>query len=148
VTPPLPPTALGQTNRRRVTQVTASCGGACHGVYIDPLGFALESFDGLGRQRELDNGQPIDTSGSYPLAEGVRPFADGNELMRVLADSAQVHTCYSQRVTGYALGRDLVESDRPLLESLGRVSQSQSLKELIVALVRDATFRTRKDGLP
>ena len=148
VIPPLPPLALGQTNRQRVSQFTASCGGACHGVYIDPLGFALESFDGLGRQRELDNGQPIDTSGSYPLAEGVRPFADGNELMRVLADSAQVHTCYSQRVTGYALGRDLVESDRPLLESLGRVSQSQSLKELIVALVRDATFRTRKDGLP
>jgi len=68
--------------------------------------------------------------------------------MRVLASSAQVHTCYSKHLTSYALGRDLVESDRPVLESLGQLRGSQSLKELIVALVRDPIFRTRKGGLP
>jgi hypothetical protein len=135
-----------QTTRQRTTQLTASCGATCHS-YIDPLGFAFENFDGLGKQRELDNGQPIDTTGIYPLAEGVASFADGNELMKVLANSAQVHTCYSKHLTSYALGRDLAESDRPLLESLGKVSQSQSLKELIVALVQGPMFRTRKDGL-
>ncbi|MEP7052236.1 MAG: DUF1592 domain-containing protein [Pseudomonadota bacterium] len=145
--PLLPPLAPAQTNRQGVTRFTASCGGNCH-QYIEPLGFALEGFDGLGRKRELDNGLAIDTSSSYPLEEGVAPFTDGKELMTVLAGSAQVHTCYSKQVTSYALGRDVVESDRSLLESLGKVSSAQSLKELIVALVRDPAFRTRKGGMP
>jgi hypothetical protein len=145
--PPIPVFVPGQTNRQRFEQLTASCGATCHG-YIDPLGFAFENFDGFGQKRELDKGQPVDTSASYPFAEGVEQFADGNELMTILANSAQVHTCYAKHVTGYALGRDVVESDRPLLESLANVSRSKSLKELIVALVRDPAFRTRKDGLP
>jgi hypothetical protein len=145
--PPPPPNIPNQTNRQRTVQNTASCGGKCHSL-IDPLGFAFENFDGLGRKRELDNGQPVDTTGSYPLAEGAASFADGNELMKILAGSAQVHTCYSKHMTSYALGRDLVESDRQVLESLGKVSASQSLKELIVALVQDPLFRTRKDRLP
>ena len=145
--PPEPPQIPNQTNRQRTSQITATCGATCHS-YIDPLGFAFENFDGLGRKRELDNGQRIDTTGSYPLAEGVASFADGNELMKILADSTQVHTCYGKHMTGYALGRDLTESDRPLLESLGKVSRSQSMKELVVALVQDPMFRTRKAGLP
>jgi hypothetical protein len=147
VIPAVPPALPDQTNRQRITQLTESCGGTCH-RYIDSLGFAFENFDGLGRKREIDNGQLIDTSGSYPLAEGVTPFTDGNDLMGVLSRSAQVHTCYSKHVTSYALGRDLVESDRDVLKSLANVSRSQSLKELIVALVQDPLFRTRKDGLP
>jgi hypothetical protein len=146
--PSLPPMIPGQTTRQRVTDFTQGCGGTCHRVYIDPLGFAFESFDGLGRERESDNGQPVDTTGNYPFAEGVKDFADGTELMTIMAGSAQVHTCYAKNVTGYAFGRDLVESDRPLLESLAQVSSKQSLKELIIALVRDPAFRTRQEGVP
>ncbi|HET7539976.1 MAG TPA: DUF1592 domain-containing protein [Polyangiaceae bacterium] len=145
--PPVPPIKPGQTNRQRITELDSSCGGLCH-RYIDPLGFAFENFDGLGRKRESDNGFPVDTTGSYPLAEGVASFADGTELMKLLADSTQVHTCYSKHVTSYALGRDLTESDRSVLESLAKVSRAHSLKELVVALVRDPAFRTRKDGQP
>lgn len=143
----LPPPAERETNRQLVSEFTQGCGGACHS-HIDALGFAFENFDGFGQKRELDRGLAIDTTGSYSFAEGVELFADGNELMQILARSAQTHTCYSKQVTGYALGRDVVESDRPLLESLGEVSRSHSLKELIIALVRDPAFRTRKDGLP
>jgi len=145
--PPLLPLATGQTNRERVTSSNSSCGGGCH-RFFDPLGFAFENFDGLGRVRELDNGFPVDTTGSYPLAEGSVSFNDGKDLMKTLAGSTQVHTCYSKQVTSYALGRDLVESDRALLESLAKVSRSQSLKEIILALVRDPAFRTRKAGQP
>jgi hypothetical protein len=145
--PPLVPIATGQTNRERVASSNTSCGGSCH-RFIDPLGFAFENFDVLGRERELDNGVPVDTTGSYPLAEGSVSFAGGKELMTALASSGQVHTCYSKQVTSYALGRDLVESDRPVLESMAKVSRSQSLKEVILALVRDPAFRTRKVGQP
>lgn len=145
--PPLPAVVPGETNRQRVTRFTAGCGD-CHSVYVDPLGFALENFDGLGRERQTDNGQPVETSGSYPFAEGIKTFADGNELMGVMAKSSQVHTCYSKNLASFALGRDVVERDRPLLESLARVSSSESLKEMVIALVRSPAFRLREEGLP
>jgi hypothetical protein len=145
--PPVPPAIPGQTTRERVTRLDGSCGGACHEA-IDPLGFAFENFDGLGRQRELDNGRPVDTTGAYPFAGGAESFAGGVELMRILANSGQAHDCYAKHVTSYALGRDLVERDRPMIHALGVVSGSQSLKELIIALVREPAFRARKDGLP
>jgi hypothetical protein len=137
----------GLTTREHLTALTADCGDTCH-TAIDPLGFALESFDGLGRERDEDNGAPVDTAGSYPFAEGVRQFAGGNDLMGIMADSMQVHTCYSKNVAGYALGRDMAESDRALLEGLGQVSLVRSLKELVLALVREPAFRARAEGAP
>jgi hypothetical protein len=107
-----------------------------------PLGAALEGFDGLGRERDMK----VQT-GSYAFAEGDRSFAGANELMDILADSAQAHTCYSKNVTAYALRRDLVEGDRPLLESLSQVSLARSLKETIIALVRDPAFRERTEAV-
>ena len=145
---PLPPLQPGQTNRQLVSKVSEECGSACHAVLLDPLGFALEGFDGLGRERDRDNGAPIDTTGSYPFSDGVVNFADGTELMNAMAASVQTHTCYARKVTSYALGRDIVEADRPLLESLAGVSQTESLKELALALVRAPAFRTREERLP
>jgi hypothetical protein len=114
----------------------------------ESLGIALENFDGLGRERAEDDGKPVMTAGSYPFADGVREFADGNELMGIMADSLQVHTCYAKSVTGYALGRDMAAADRPLLEGLGQVSLEQSLGEMAVALVREPAFRARPVGAP
>jgi len=144
VIPPVPEPVMGQTTRERVVQLNGACGSSCH-RYIDPLGFALENFDGLGRTRATDGGRAIDTSGTYPFVDGVHAFADGNELMTIMANNAQVQTCYAKQLTSYAFGRDLVESDRRLLDSLAKVSGSHSLKELIIALVKNPAFRNRKD---
>lgn len=142
--PPLPAQAPGQTNRQRIEAETA-CGATCHG-YIDPLGFALEAFDGMGRYREEDNGSPVDTAASYPFADGTQSFSTGQELMQILAGGVQAHTCYAKKLSGYALQRDIVEDDRPLLESLAVVSREESLKEMIIELVRDPAFRLRKEA--
>jgi hypothetical protein len=68
--------------------------------------------------------------------------------MRIMADSMQVHTCYSKNLTSYALGRDVAERDRPLLERLGEVSLTDSLRALVIALVRDPAFRRRSEVAP
>ena len=145
--PAVPPPVAGQTNRERIEQLTADCGD-CHRVFINPLGFALEAFDGIGRKRELDNDRPLDTSGSYPFANGEKHFADAEELMQIMADTTQAHTCYAKKVTGYALQRDVVEDDRPLLEELSEVSRNESLKALVIALVRNPAFRLRAEDRP
>jgi hypothetical protein len=145
--PSLMPLAPGHTNRERVEALTARC-GSCHTDYLGPLGFAFEGFDGTGRARDVDNGVPVNTAGSYPFEDGTRQFADARELMRIMADGTQAHTCYAKKLTGYALQRDIVAVDRPLLDELAAVSRERSLKEMVISLVRNPAFRLRQEGTP
>jgi hypothetical protein len=131
-----------------VTATTEACGGACHGTYLNPLGYAFEGFDGLGSVRDQDNGQPIDASGSYPLGDGVVQFADAQELMQSLAQQPQAHACFAKKMASYALQRDIVDADRELVDSLTPVSRGGSIKDVIVALVRSPAFRLREKDLP
>ncbi len=139
--------APGHTNRERVEALTERC-GSCHSDYLDPLGFAFEGFDRAGRARDVDNGVPVNTTGSYPFEDGTREFADARELMRIMADGTQAHTCYAKMLTGYALQRDIVAGDRPLLDDLAVVSRERSLKEMVISLVRNPAFRLRQEGTP
>jgi uncharacterized protein DUF1592/uncharacterized protein DUF1595/uncharacterized protein DUF1588/uncharacterized protein DUF1585/uncharacterized protein DUF1587 len=145
--PDIPAPKLNQTNRQVITDLTSGCGKECHGQIINPIGFAFENFDGLGRARSMDNGSPVDTSGSYPFAEGFEDFADSTALMQIIATGSQAHQCWAKKMAGYALERDLVEAERPLVVALGAVSQQgASLKDVMVELVKQDAFRTHVGG--
>ena len=148
--PPVPPLEPGQTNRQRITRLTSGCGGSCHNQLINPVGFAFEHFDGMGQWRDTENGKTIDSSGGYPFAEGYKTYADAGELMRAMADGEQAHTCYAKKIASYALQRDIVASDMPMLGALKTASMAQggSIKQVIVELVRNPAFRTRVGGTP
>lgn len=145
--PTLPPLAARQTNRTRLEAATAAC-GSCHTTIIDPLGFAFEGFDTVGRQRARDNDIAVDTRGTVSLDGANRAFTGAKDLMKILADSTQAHSCYARRFMSYALQRDIVAGDEALLTDLTAVSRSKSLKELLVSLVRSPTFRMRAEVMP
>jgi len=144
--PPIPPLMPGQTNRQRIDTLTGTCGMSCHNDMINPLGFAFEHFDGMGQWRDTENGGlTIDSSGSYTFADGTtKTWADAAGLMQVLAATPQTHTCYSKKLASYALQRDVVASDMPMLTSLTSASMAAggSVKQLIIQLVRSDAFRT------
>jgi hypothetical protein len=147
--PPIPALMPGQTNREMITMVTEGCGRQCHTFYINPLGFAFEHFDGMGRLRTTDNGKPVNTAAAYPFAEGYRSFADAAELMALMADSRQAHACYAKKIAGFALQRDIVHDDVATLDALTQVSMSSgALQDVMLALVRDPAFRVRKGVAP
>jgi hypothetical protein len=148
VLPSVPALEPNQTNRQRYEALTNTCGKPCHTVYINPLGFAFENYDGLGRTRSTDNGQPVDTTGSYPFADGTQSFSGAAELMQELANGSQAHQCWSKRLAGYALERDIVDAERPMVDALGAVSQASggSLKQVMLALVKSDAFRTHVGG--
>ena len=127
----------GQTNREMITTLTGGCGRQCHTYYINPLGFAFENFDGMGRLRTIDNGKPVDTAAAYPFAEGYKPFAGAADLMQLMASSKQAHACYAKKIAGYALQRDIVQSDLATLDALSQVSMAGgSIKQVMLALVQ------------
>jgi hypothetical protein len=145
---PLP--VADATNRERVTQATSgpTC-ESCHHVYLNPLGFALENFDGLGRLRSEDEGRAVDTSGAYPFVEGRLDFAGARELMSLLAESQQAHRCYAAHLSEYGLAHVLGPEEESVVDALATASLdgSASLADLVVELVMDPAFHTRR-GAP
>jgi hypothetical protein len=148
--PSVPELKPDQTNRERITALTAGCGGTCHNSFINPVGFAFEHFDGMGQYRDMENSKPIDSAGGYPFAEGYKTFANAGELMRAMADGEQAHTCYAKKVAGFALQRDIVATDMPMLTALKTASMASggSIKQVMLELVRNPAFRTRVGGTP
>jgi hypothetical protein len=147
VVPPLPELEPGQTNRERLTAMFGGCGGACHEA-INPLGFAFEGFDTVGVVRDRDRGQPIDASGSFRFSSGTDTFADAAELMTKLADDDLPYACYAQKLASYGLQRDVVEDDKELIASIAAASRTGAIKDAVLTLVGDPTFRLRQKDLP
>jgi len=152
VIPAIPPLVAGQTNRQRIDTLTATCGQSCHNDMINPLGFALEHFDGMGQWRDTENGGlTIDSSGSYTFVDGTkRNWTGAADLMQTLAETPQAHTCYAKKLASYALQRDIVVSDMPMLTALTSTSMAStgSVRQLVIDLVRNNAFRTRVGGTP
>jgi len=147
--PEIPPLGTGETNRERITTLTGEC-GECHDTFINPIGFAFEDFDGMGQFRTTDNGQPVDTTGAYPFMEGYMSFTGSADLMQLMANGQQAHACYAKKVSGYAMQRDIVMADLPMLEGLAAVSSAAggTIKQVMVELVKHPSFRTRVGGAP
>ena len=92
------------TTRQRVTMQTQpdTC-QACHGM-INPIGFTLEHFDAVGRFRESENGQPIDATGVYQLANGeIKTFQNARQLAVFLVTNEQSHQAFALQLFNYLL---------------------------------------------
>ena len=91
---------------------------SCH-ARMDPLGFALENFDAIGRWRTVDDGETrIDPSGTLP--DGTK-FQGPDGLRRVLlARGDQFVETLTEKLLTYALGRGLESYDGPVVRSITR----------------------------
>lgn len=146
--PPLPELSADQTNRQRVELLTGdqACSG-CHGVLINPLGFALEHYDGVGQYRDSDNGQPVDASASYSIDGQTVSYDGAVQFAQTLAQSNQAHECYARRWAEYLYGRDFDRtqiSEQNLVLQGGALSHSGArVTDLIAQLVATDAFTSR-----
>jgi hypothetical protein len=141
-----------QSDRQRVEAHTGigTCGAACHGGYINPLGYAFENFDGLGRERDMDNGNVVDTLSAYPFeSDMMTEFSGAPELMDIIANLDVAHTCFVKNLASYGLQRDIIADDQALLDQLTTVSMSAegSIKGILRALAKSPAFRERPAAL-
>lgn len=119
----------------------------CH-IRMDPLGFALENFDAVGRYRTEDDGVAVEASGALPdgtLVDGPRG------LQNVLLARRQefVETLAAKLLT-YALGRGLESYDRPAIREIRRRVESEDYRfsALVAAIVDSVPFRLRRIPQP
>ena len=145
--PPIPADdGMTMTSRERIEMHTGpgTCGASCHGTFINPVGFAFESFDGLGQYRTEENGLPIDAAAAFEFADGLMAFDGASQFNETIAGQIETHDCYTKHWVEYALGRDTAGSDLDLIQSLGdRSLEGVSIKNLIIELVKSEEFRSR-----
>jgi hypothetical protein len=145
--PQEPAAATGKSRRERLAahRIEPTC-KACHDQ-MDPLGLALENYDGIGQFRTTDSGVPIDPSGT--LSDGTS-FATPQQLAGIIAKDPALPRCVARHLFTYGLGRSL-RSDSDLDSAmLDQATQSfvgggQLLPKLIEAIVMSDVFRKRED---
>jgi hypothetical protein len=120
---------------------------SCH-TTMDPIGFGLETFDGIGRYRTDDGGEPIDSSGQLPDRDGFsgETFSDAAGLGRILAGNERFPQCVAEHMLTYALGRGIETADEHWVESIAATAMDDGghLRALIVSIVTSDPFRMRR----
>jgi hypothetical protein len=144
VVPDIKPPSPGVTTRQRFAEHAMNPCATCH-LLFDPIGFAFENYDGIGRYRTTDNGQPVDASGTLEVGSDKVTFKDAVELMPALAALDQVRSCVATQWTRYLLRREETQGDMPSLAAVQKVfhDSSYDMRELLVAIVTSDAFTRR-----
>ncbi|AMV32300.1 hypothetical protein VN12_09265 [Pirellula sp. SH-Sr6A] len=143
--PQLPDSVPENLSERQLTELHVSAPGCsnCH-RRIDPFGFALESYDAIGRYRTSDKaGHLVDTKTALPdgtVVSGVTELRDYLVRTRNNEFLLQFH----RKLLGYALGREVMLSDKLFLESLAQRATTESsygIGDAVEAIVMSRQFR-------
>jgi hypothetical protein len=139
--PERPPTMRDAMVRHRANP---ACAG-CH-ARMDPIGFAMEHFDAIGRWRETDNGAPIDATGVFPEGTAFTGIA-GLERELLRRPETFVGTV-AERLLMYGLGRNLQYYDQPTVRAIlrGAPAEQHTLTSLVLGVVRSRPFQMREAG--
>jgi hypothetical protein len=136
----MPASVRERMEKHRSNPVCASC----H-AQMDPLGFALENFDAVGRWRTMDEGNiRIDASGMLP--DGTK-FDGPGELRQVLAGrSDEFARTVIEKMLIYALGRGLEYYDMPTVRRIQRDAAAADYRwsSLIQSIVQSTPFQMRR----
>jgi hypothetical protein len=117
---------------------------ACH-ARMDPIGFALENYDGVGKWRTVDAGAAIDASGVLPDGTKFDGGAGLTQLMLTKYRDDFVRTAAEKMLT-YALGRGVEYYDNPAIRSITREAAKSDYRfsSLVLAIVKSAPFQFRR----
>jgi hypothetical protein len=154
-TPPPPPPAnvplideasTGETVslRQQMEKHRADPGCAsCHSK-MDPLGFALENYNAIGKWRTNDGKFPVDATGTLPNGQ---KFNGPTEMRAVLTSKLPLFAhCLAEKMLTYSLGRAMDAKDRRTLAEIERNWKAKEYKfqDLIFEVVHSLPFQSRR----
>lgn len=137
--------ALSMRERMEAHRANPVC-ASCH-AQMDPMGFALENFDAIGRWRTANSdGSRIDASGTLP--DGTT-FDGPVGLRRVLQKAGgQFVNNVTEKLLTYALGRGVEYYDAPVVRAVSRESARDNYRwsSLILGIVKSTPFQMRRSA--
>ena len=145
--PPLEPPKQSERNltvRERFAghRERSDCAG-CH-AKLDPLGFALENFDPVGRWRQTyENGREVDSSGKLFRKHSFKNVAEFKDA--ILAEKARFTRAFAEHALSYALGRSLTPADTPAIDRITErvIADDFRLQTVLYEVVQSEPFLNR-----
>ena len=117
---------------------------SCHKV-MDPIGFAFENYDAIGRYRTKDNSLPIDASGKLETGE---PFGNAADLRSILLNQKREYftRCITEKMLTYALGRGLEYYDKRTIDGIviRLKGNNYRFNELVQGIVSSLPFDMKR----
>jgi len=119
---------------------------ACRGCHqlMDPIGFALENYDGVGRYRKTEDAKPLDVTGGLP--DGSK-FTGVEGLQKALLKRPEVFAAtFTEKLMTYALGRGVETIDGPAVRKIVRETKEKDFKfsSFILGIVNSTPFQMRR----
>jgi mono/diheme cytochrome c family protein len=114
----------------------------CH-ARMDPIGFALENFDAVGRWRDQDGGKPIDVSST--LADGTKVNGVTGVRDLILRNPERFVNAVTQKLLMYAVGRNVQYYDAPAVRAIVAESAKSdyTFSSLVLGVVKSVPFQMR-----
>lgn len=141
---PLAASEPGQTIRQQLEahRQMEPC-ATCH-TLMDPIGLGLENFDAIGQYRTMENGVPVDATGTL----NGKNFSGLRELTTLLQGDARLQGCFTRQLLTYAVGRTFTSPGArsyadALVQSASAAGHS-GMRDMIAAVVQSEAFRTRR----
>jgi Protein of unknown function (DUF1588)/Protein of unknown function (DUF1585)/Protein of unknown function (DUF1592) len=133
--------SLSLRERLEQHRANAACAG-CHNL-LDPVGFALENYDAIGRWRDTEDGQAIDTSGS--LWDGTQLHGADDLERAILASPELFAQTLTEKLMTYALGRGTEPFDAPAVRKILHQSEPDGYRfvDLVRGIVKSVPFQMR-----
>ena len=129
-----------QMVKHRENPVCASCHQK-----MDPIGFAFENFDAVGRWRTLDNGEPINAASQLDSGE---KFRDATGLRKILAVRKRdlFVRCLTEKMLTFALGRGLEFYDKRAVDGIVKQMERDGFKfeTLVMGIVKSLPFDMKR----
>ncbi len=119
-----------------------ACAG-CHSR-MDPIGFAMENFDAVGRWRDRDGDNPIDPSGVFPSGEKFDGMAGLKAAL--LSRPEQFVSTVSEKLLMYAIGRNVQYFDEPAVRAIVKegARNNYTFASLVLGVARSVPFQMRE----
>jgi len=134
----------GTVREQMAKHSTNAVCASCH-KKMDPIGFAFENFDAVGRYRTEDNGAPVDAGGQLDSGES---FKNAAELRAIFATkkSDLFIRCVTEKMLTYALGRGLEYYDkRPVDKIIERLDGNDDRSfHLVMGIVESLPFDMKR----
>jgi len=111
---------------------------------MDPIGFSMENFDGVGHWRTNDHGAPIDASGTLFNGAAVNGIAG---LRQMLAGNPDVFVgVMTEKMLTYALGRGITYNDMPVVRKIMQDARTGNYRfsSLVLGVVKSAPFQFKE----
>jgi hypothetical protein len=113
---------------------------SCH-VRMDPLGFALENFDAIGKWRTAEDGVPVDASAALPDGTKLAGVAGLRKIL--LSRRDQFAGTLTEKLLTYSLGRELEYYDLPAARKIAREAAASDYRwsSIILGIVKSVSFQ-------